>query len=42
MSQLIELKQHGAIAEVALNRPDAYNAFVLRYLKNIADINQQI
>ena len=36
MSELIELKQHGAIAEVALNRPDAYNAFDYELVSQLA------
>jgi len=27
MSELIEIQQHDTIAEVALNRPEAYNSF---------------
>ena len=36
MSELIELKHHDAIAEVALNRPDAYNAFDYELVSQLA------
>ena len=37
MSELIELKQHGTIAEVALNRPDAYNSFNYELVSQLAN-----
>lgn len=36
MSELIEIKQHDAIAEVALNRPEAYNAFNYKMISQLA------
>jgi 2-(1,2-epoxy-1,2-dihydrophenyl)acetyl-CoA isomerase len=37
MSELIELKQHDSIAEVGLNRPDAYNAFNYEMVSQLAN-----
>jgi 2-(1,2-epoxy-1,2-dihydrophenyl)acetyl-CoA isomerase len=37
MSQLVELKHHDAIVEVALNRPDAYNAFDYELVSQLAE-----
>ena len=37
MSELIEIKQHDAIAEVALNRPEAYNAFNYEMVAQLAN-----
>lgn len=37
MSDLIELKQHDTIAEVALNRPQAYNAFNYEMVSQLAN-----
>jgi enoyl-CoA hydratase/carnithine racemase len=36
MSNLVEVKQHENIAEVALNRPEAYNAFNLDMIPELA------
>jgi 2-(1,2-epoxy-1,2-dihydrophenyl)acetyl-CoA isomerase len=37
MSELIEIKQDDAIAKVALNRPEAYNAFNYEMISQLAD-----
>jgi 2-(1,2-epoxy-1,2-dihydrophenyl)acetyl-CoA isomerase len=37
MSELIEIKQQDAIAEVALNRPEAYNAFNFKMVSQLAN-----
>ena len=37
MSELIEIKQQDAIAEVALNRPEAYNAFNFEMVSQLAN-----
>jgi 2-(1,2-epoxy-1,2-dihydrophenyl)acetyl-CoA isomerase len=37
MSDLIEIKQENAIAQVALNRPEAYNAFNYEMISQLAD-----
>ena len=37
MSELIELKHHDAVAEVALNRTDAYNAFNYEMVSQLAN-----
>jgi 2-(1,2-epoxy-1,2-dihydrophenyl)acetyl-CoA isomerase len=37
MSELIRLKQYGAIAEIALNRPEAYNAFNYELVSQLAN-----
>lgn len=37
MSELIEIKQHDTIAEVALNRPEAYNAFNYEMISQLAN-----
>ena len=37
MSELIELNQHDTIAEVALNRPQAYNAFNYEMVSQLAN-----
>ena len=36
MSELIQISQHDAIAEVALNRPEAYNAFNYELISQLA------
>ena len=37
MSELIEINQDDAIAKVALNRPEAYNAFNYEMISRLAD-----
>ena len=37
MSELIRLKQYGGIAEIALNRPEAYNAFNYELVSQLAN-----
>ena len=37
MSELIELRQHDTIVEVALNRPEAYNAFNYELVSQLAN-----
>ena len=36
MSRLVVVKQHENIVEVALNRPEAYNAFNLEMITELA------
>ena len=36
MSELIDIKQQDAIAEIALNRPEAYNAFNYEMVSQLA------
>ena len=37
MSELIQISQHDAFAEVVLNRPEAYNAFNYELISQLAD-----
>jgi 2-(1,2-epoxy-1,2-dihydrophenyl)acetyl-CoA isomerase len=37
MSELIELEKHDTIMRVALNRPEAFNAFNLEFVSDLAD-----
>ncbi|MCP4756194.1 MAG: enoyl-CoA hydratase/isomerase family protein, partial [Proteobacteria bacterium] len=36
MSEFIDIKQHGNVVEVALNRPKAFNAFNLEMVADLA------
>lgn len=38
MDELIETRQHESVVEVALNRPQAFNAFNLQMISELADI----
>jgi 2-(1,2-epoxy-1,2-dihydrophenyl)acetyl-CoA isomerase len=38
MTDLIDIKRHEGIVEIALNRPESYNAFDLAILRELADI----
>ncbi len=42
MSQYIELKQNGNIAEIILSRPEAYNAFNLEMITEVAKLLTQL
>jgi len=38
MNELIQVKQHGKVVEVALNRPKTFNAFNLEMISELATI----
>jgi 2-(1,2-epoxy-1,2-dihydrophenyl)acetyl-CoA isomerase len=38
MNEPVLTRQHGSILEIALNRPDAYNALNLEMMKRLAQV----